>query len=80
MEISQLMLNGKLKRFMKLASWSFVVYWVVRTPLQIFFTDVLGIWYVLSNFMAGCILMVGGFLVSEFWIWGDKEGGKEDGS
>ncbi len=78
-KIPQYIINGKLKRFIKLASWTFLVYWTVRTPMQIFFTDVLGIWYVTSNFIAGCILMVVGFLVSEFWIWGDK-GGKENGS
>lgn len=78
-KIAQLVPNGKLRRFIKLSLWSFFVYWIIRAPLQMFFTDVLGIWYVLSNFIAGCILMVGGFLVSEFWIWGDK-GGEENGS
>ena len=66
-------INNKMKRLIKLAGWSFLMYWAVRTPLQMFFTEFLGLWYVLSNFLAGALMMFGGFLVSEYWIW--KGGG-----
>ena len=62
----------RLKRFVKSTLWSFGAYWLIRAPLQVIFTEVLGIWYVLSNFMAGCVLLVIGFIVGEFWIWKDK--------
>ena len=59
-------------RFTKFGVSTFIVYWGVRAPMMVGFTDVLGVHYVLSAFIVGIILSLIGFVISEGWIWGKK--------
>lgn len=60
------------RRFVKFGSSTFVVFWVVKGPMIWVLTDALGIWYVLSAFVAGVIVTVMGFILSELWVWKKK--------
>jgi len=60
---------GWFQRFIKFSTSTFIVYWLIRAPMIVFFTDVLGIWYVMSTFIVGLILSLIGFAISEGWIW-----------
>lgn len=62
------------QRFTKYGLWLTIEYWLVKGPITIFFTDILGLWYVISAFIAGVICALIGFVLSEFWIWREKHG------
>jgi len=62
-----------LRRLAKFASTTFFVYWMAKAPLIWFFSEILGLWYILSAFIVGIIVTVIGFIFNEFWIW--RKGG-----
>jgi len=45
---------------------------LIRGPLLWFLTSPLGIHYLVSNLITLFVVMVGRYLVSEFWIWGGR--------
>jgi len=64
--------NGKFNRFFKYGLWIMLEFWFVKGPMTWMFTDLLGIWYVLSAFIAGTICTIIGFFLSDLWIWADR--------
>lgn len=60
------------RRFVKFGLSTFVVFWVVKGPMIWVLTDVLGVWYLLSAFVAGVIVTIVGFVLSELWVWKKK--------
>jgi len=67
--------SPKFQRFTKFALTTFLVYWLAKAPLIVFFTDYLHVWYALSAFIVGIIITVVGFVLNESWIWKLKGGG-----
>jgi len=60
---------GWFRRFVKFSVTTFVIYWSIRAPMIIFFTEYLRLWYPISVFIVGIIMSLIGFAVSEGWIW-----------
>lgn len=47
---------------------------LIRAPLLWLLTTSLGMHYLLSNLITLLVVMVGRYLLSEFWIWHDRSG------
>lgn len=62
-------LNSWFGRFVKYGTWILLEFWLVKGPMTWLFTDIVGLWYVLSAFIAGTVCTVIGFGLSELWIW-----------
>lgn len=61
------------QRFTKFGISTLLMFWLVKGPIIWLFTDVWGIWYVLSAFMGGLIVTIGGFILNELWVWARPE-------
>ena len=59
----------RLQKFTKYGSWITLEYWIIKGPMTMLFTEMLGLWYVTSAFIAGLICTVIGFFLGEFWVW-----------
>lgn len=61
------------QRFIKFGLSTFVMFWLLKGPIIWLFTDVWGIWYVLSAFIGGLIVTVAGFVLNELWVWAKND-------
>ena len=57
------------QRFAKYGVLTTITFWLAKAPMMWFFTDLLGVWYVLSGFIVGIIVTLLGFVYSEWGIW-----------
>lgn len=62
----------RLYRLCKYIFSAFVIYFVFKTPVIMLLTEIVGLHYVISGFVAGSILTLMEFIPNEFWVWKRK--------
>jgi len=75
MEIRDIIFLRRYPRLQRLARFivsAAMIYFVFKAPVMWFLTDVFGLHYVLSGFVAGSVITLLNFVPSEFWIWKKK--------
>jgi len=61
-----------IKRGFQYSLTALLVYFVLKSPMTWFLTDILHIHYILSGAISGIIVTILTFIPSEFWIFKDK--------
>lgn len=67
-------LNGKprIQRLGKFVLSAFLIYMVCKAPIMLVLTEMAGVHYVFSGFIAGAVMTLLNFLPSEWWVWKNR--------
>jgi len=61
--------HATLQRLTKFVLSAFLIYMVCKAPVMLVLTEICGVHYVLSGFIAGSVLTLLNFVPSEYWVW-----------
>lgn len=72
-KIPMLKNHATFQRLLKFMLSAFMIYMVFKAPVMLVLTEICGVHYVLSGFIAGSVLTLLNFVPSEYWVWKKKK-------
>jgi len=61
------------REFCRFAFSTFIIFWLVRSPMTFIFTEIFHFHYLFSSFSSGVILSIIGFIVNKFVVFRDEK-------
>lgn len=67
----------RIQRLGKFVLSAFLIYTICKAPIMLVLTELAGVHYIFSGFIAGAVLTLLNFLPSEWWVWRKNDRSEE---